>query len=456
MPTTLLTQARTFSVLGLFQSALLCACASGADGRQNPMPFSTDASAVSAAPDAAVGPGRVSPGARRDAAMPQPASDGGLDSATPTPAQPGHDAHTPGHDSGTPTPSVPTDWLHEPDGEWQNIDDALVQRLTSAGTLPPKDQAAALKYQGFGPSAGVGCDPFTGALYLGLAGAGVWKSTDLGESFSLFVSTAMSGEFSGFLGADLDQPGRLAFFGADDDSLLTLDGGKTWTKLTRPLLSRGWNFGAVDWSSAIPKTVLAIEHAGTANRFLTTNGGQSFQTVREGDNVHSSVGVFDDETLITSDSQGIWRSADAGGHWTKVSDRPAYGSLMLLRHGIGYLSTERGLMMSHDNGLTWVQLGDTSHAFERGPWFESDDVIVAADASGFYLSTDRAAHWSLLGGWPEGFYDPNKPGMSLGDQSSACWDPIHHVAYVSDFKNIHKTDQTVGTFTGHTFRLRFR
>ncbi len=342
------------------------------------------------------------------------------------------------------------------EGDWAVIDEALVQRLTAAGQLPPKDSSAALKYTFFGPTAGVGCDPFTGDVYLGLAGAGVWVSTDDGDTFSPFAQTAISGEYAGFLNADLDTPGRLAFFGADDDSLLTTDRGKTWTRLTRPLFSRGWNFGAVDWTNAIPATVLVLEHGGSANRFVSTNGGQSFAMMRAGDDVHSGAGTFDARTLVTSDADGLWRTADAGASWVKVSDRPSYGSLMVLRRGIGYFATERGLIMSTDLGETWTQLGDTSHAFERGPWFESDETLVAADASGFYRSTDRAKHWSFVSGWPAGFYDPKKPAMELGNHSSACWDSIHHRAYVSDFKNIHKTDATVGTFTGHTFRRRFR
>lgn len=373
----------------------------------------------------------------------------------------------------------PTQWEGKADGDWTIIDDALVQRLTTEGKLPPTDTPdrhygllgfdgpfrPSYRFPMFGPAAGVGCDPFTGDLYMGLMAAGIWKSTDQGETFSLAVESEMGGEYAGFFDADLDSPGRFVFFGADDDSLMTLDGGKTWKNLARPSkVSRGWNFGGIDWPNKVPTAILAVEHGAGARRFLSRDGGATVQAVSSGgsfddqNDINTAVGVFDTSTFVTSDAKGIWRTTDAGATWTQVSDRASWGSQMMLRKGIAYFPTEQGLVMSKDEGLTWIQLGDTSVPFERGPWFESDDIIIAASAQGFYLTTDRGLHWSLIGPWPAGFYDPGKTGLKLRNHSSACWDPIHHTAYVNDFNNAaHKNDApTVGTFTGHVFRLQFR
>jgi photosystem II stability/assembly factor-like uncharacterized protein len=296
-------------------------------------------------------------------------------------------------------------------------------------------------------------------------GNGIYKSTDGGESFT-------------HLGlADSRDIPRLAVHPKNPDIVFaavmghlwdankerglyrTTDGGKTWT----PALQIDENHGCIDVAldPSNPDVVYAAVYArrrspwsftsgGFGDKggiYKSTDGGKSFRRLTEGlprktgrmglalfagapGHVYAVIEADDagttpiDENL--SKAGGVFRSTDAGEHWTRLSQfapRPFYFSKIVVDpkdenrvYVLGF-----NLSVSDDGGRTFRADGAVLphvdwHTLVVDP--SDTDRLLAGSDGGVYESRDRAKTWRYLDNVPLGeFYEI---GLGMDSPYTIC------------------------------------
>jgi hypothetical protein len=134
--------------------------------------------------------------------------------------------------------------------------------------------------------------------------------------------------------------------------------------------------------------------------------------------------------LFASQSNGLWRTADGGAHWTdlNVAQGHAAGALYRAKDGTFYLATPEGILRSPD-GATWTLVpnsgslmlgltgnGTTMYASRGFPWDPSSVLYEP-----FWTSPEGdGQHWAQL----------SSPMLSNG--GSLAYDSAHELLYSSD------------------------
>jgi photosystem II stability/assembly factor-like uncharacterized protein len=293
-------------------------------------------------------------------------------------------------------------------GQWVNISDALIAKLAGEGVKP-----------GYaGPTAGIAADHASGDVYLVVNDQGLYKSADKGATFARVADgKTVGGRCETAFALDADPAGtRLMCFMIYGSSAYTDDGGKTWLKSGTSHL----DFGQVDWTDA--KSMIALRHESGGMICLTTDGARTWKDLGKG---FSRVGLFDAKILLATKEKepGIVRSTDGGESWAKVSDLKPAGLAMRTYKGVGYWTSDAGLLVSKDKGATWAVQGSPVNAFQ-GPCFGKDAThIVVVGKEGFHETTDAGKTWKLVAPMPAGY---------AADRMTLCaWDPSANIFYIS-------------------------
>lgn len=309
---------------------------------------------------------------------------------------------------------------------WVPISDAVLDKLKAEGK----------KLDWPGATAGVSVDRVTGDVRMILSGQGLWQSSNRGVTFTRMDGGSLGGRCETGFALNADPAGRrLACFMLDGNSALTLDSGKTWSPLQQH--GRGWDFGTVDWSQAVPQVLLAVHHESGGELHLSTDGGKSWKLLGK---AYAAVGIFDSGTFVASKGDGILRSVDGGVTWTKVSDRTPTGRTLCVFKGVGYWVTREGLLVSHDKGVTWTLQGSPLEA-AWGPFFgksEKQIVVVGrvGKEAGLYATQDAGETWKLVAPFPA-FPPDSVPDWTPAKDHAAGWfvnfgwDPKSNTFYAS-------------------------
>ncbi len=290
-------------------------------------------------------------------------------------------------------------------GKWVPIGEDLTNQL-------PKDHKD--KYEG---TSGVAVDPAGGVLYLDLFGNGLWRSEDHGNTFEKVAGEKISGRCeTGFAQSIDPHGGRLAVVVVYGNSARSDDAGKNWTQLKTSHL----DCVAVDWADTA-KTLLALRHESGGKLTLSTDGGQTWKDLDKG---FTGVGVFDASTLIATTGDSIQRSTDGGATWSKVSDLHVAGLSMKLHDGVGYWTSEKGLVVSRDKGLNWQILGSPVNVM-LGPEFGKEaGHMVAVGKAGIEETTDDGKTWNVVA--------PLAPNLgAIHNLNYFAWDAAANIFYAS-------------------------
>lgn len=306
-----------------------------------------------------------------------------------------------------------------PAGQWVNISDGVLEKITADGQKPAWP----------GATAGVVCDPASGDVYVVVAGLGLWKSSDRGATFSRVDGGAVGGRCETSYSINIDPAGgRIACFMLDGKCAITADAGQTWQPMKD--LGRNWDYAAVDWSTDKVLHIFGTRHEVGGEAYLSNDGGKSWTMLfkeKEFDKT-GGVGIFDDKTLVrTWAGKGIERSTDAGKTWAKVSDLQPTGRVVQVNKGVAYWIAADGLLISKDKGATWAKVGDACPG-TIGPMFNPKDEnhLSVAGAKGIFESTDGGKTWQQVAPLPEKF-DVPRPGWF----TNVAWDPGRGIYYAS-------------------------
>jgi hypothetical protein len=310
---------------------------------------------------------------------------------------------------------------------WTDISSGLLARLTNSGAKPEWP----------GGCSGVVVNRTNGAVTIKIVSLGLWQSSDQGTNWQQLDEKTISGRDETGWATSVDQnaPNRIASFSLDGSAGWTTD-GLHWNRFTS--LGRNWDFGSVDWSAAVPKTIIAAKHetnpAGEV--YATGDGGVTWNKLSIYLNGHreriSMVGALGANTFVYSNGDGIHRSTDGGTTWSKVSSANPQTRIPVSFRGAHYLGSTNGLLASRDAGASWQVQGSAVNIWQ-GPFFGSDEnamTIVGKD--GIFLTKDAGRTWQMLAG-----LKPKQSGFVFSPNWFGCyaWDPVNNVLYASAMGN---------------------
>ncbi len=322
--------------------------------------------------------------------------------------------------------ALPARSAHSAD-HWTDISSPLLARLTNNGA----------KAEWPGGCSGVVVNRTNGDVTIKVVGQGLWRSSDRGGNWQRLDDSTISGrdETGWATSGDQNAPGRIASFSLDGAAGWTSDGIK-WQRFTS--LGRNWDFGSVDWATAVPKTILGAKHETSppGEVYLTQDGGVTWKLL----SIHlsgrpdrlSMVGVLDATTLVYSNGDGIHRSTDAGGKWTNVSPFNPQTRIPGLFRGVHYLGSTNGLLVSKDLGATWQPQGAAVNVWQ-GPFFGRDEkemLVVGKD--GAFLTKNAGTDWKQVASLKS-----KERGFVFAANWFGCyaWDPLNNILYASAMGN---------------------
>jgi photosystem II stability/assembly factor-like uncharacterized protein len=291
-------------------------------------------------------------------------------------------------------------------GQWVNISESVTSKVEQ-------------KWPSL--TAGIACDPASGDVYLVISGAGLWKSSDQGKTFTQVDQGKVGGrcETGAAIQVDPMGGGRLAFFQLDGKAAWTADGGKSWNPCNDK--SRGFDYVAVDWADSKARRMWGVRHESGEIGLLSEDGGATWKVLDKG---YKAFGVFDFDTLMTYRGKGIERSTDGGATWKTVSDVNPTGRIMSCYKGVGYWLTDKGILVSKDKGATWAPLSGSVSAW-FGPYFKDEKQFVVFGKEGFLETLDGGETWKVAAP------PPAEKGMTDKWFSNVAWDPKANIFYIS-------------------------
>jgi photosystem II stability/assembly factor-like uncharacterized protein len=188
---------------------------------------------------------------------------------------------------------------------------------------------------------------------------------------------------------------------------------------------RGWDAGSVDWSAEAPLHIFALRHECGGEIHVSPDMGRTWTLKGKG---FASVGLFDSRTLVATKEKegGIFRSADGGTTWQKVSELQPGGRDVRVFNRAGYWAGPTGILVSRDAGKTWNAQG-TAIECSFGPYFGTDEShLVVVGRKGWFETRDGGKRWELAAPLPPR-YSVAMPGWFL----TFGWDPNANIFYAS-------------------------
>ncbi len=301
-----------------------------------------------------------------------------------------------------------------PASQWVDISANVLQSLA--------DQGKTIGYPG--KTAGITVDRITGDVFMVVPDQGIWRSSDHGDSFTRIDGGVIGGRCETSFSLNFNPLGKgLACFMLDGPSGYSLDGGRTWHKMTQN--QRGWDAGSVLWSADKTTRISALRHECGGEIYTSGDMGKTW-TLKG--NAFASVGILSPDTFVATREKepGIFRTTDGADSWTRVSDLQPAGRDIRILKDVAYWTGAKGLLVSRDLGKTWsVQGQEVECSF--GPYFGKDEKnIMVAGKLGFFHTTDGGLHWEKVAPLP-----PDFPVYMPGWFLNFGWDPHANILYAS-------------------------
>ncbi len=314
--------------------------------------------------------------------------------------------------------------------EWVDIASEMLDKLVKAGVEP------VAKYRGHytGFSNGMFYDR-SGRVYINFAGIGLWTYGGPGGK----LERADAQKYTSVCKGESINPYGPGFVltcshGFNDKKTYQ---ALSWDGVTIETWPLDGDLVAADWSAVGKIKPILSKPRHNNILILSKDAGKNSEEVAKRDNI-CNVGALGDGVYIycvgsrnSSPDDGIYRSADEGKTWEKVSDLSVYGdcncSSALAYKERAYLHSPKGLLKSVDRGKTW-KIVPNSPAFTYAPQpAEDDSHMLGLSREGVYESTDQGETWKKIAeAPPEG-----KRWIQSHSYYDFAWDWRNDVIYVS-------------------------
>ena len=334
--------------------------------------------------------------------------------------------------------------------------------IRAAATAPTKEQLISkLSWRSIGPAiggrvvavAGVPNEP--NLFYMGGVEGGVWKSTDYGLTWDNITDGKIPG-IADPIGALAVAPSNAKViyagtgeadirsdFDTGDGIYKTTDAGKTWhyaglrnTHMTTKLVVDPHNPNVVYAASMghvfVPNTDRGV--------FKTTDGGKSWHKILYVDAKTGGVDLVMDPHnanvlyaamwqaqrvpwKLTSGGpgSGLYKTTDAGAHWTKISTNPGFAKDLLGKIGVSVAASnprivyaivqakDGGVFRSQNGGATWKLVNNEMKLRQRAFYYTAifadptnANVAYAPQVDSVYKTTDGGKTWKVIPSIPHG------------------------------------------------------
>lgn len=295
--------------------------------------------------------------------------------------------------------------------------------------------------------AGVPSEP--NLFYMGSVQGGVWKSTNYGQSWTNLTDgkLPMTANSIGALAVAPSNPHVIyagtgeadirGDFATGDGVYRSSDAGKTWTyaglrdtHMTTSLVVDPHDPNVV-YASSLGHVFKPNPERGV---FKTTDGGRTWHRILfVDDRTGSPVVVLDPHNPrvlyasmwqaqrtpwnLTSGGpgSGLYKSTDAGAHWTKISAHPGFATGLLGKIGVSvsgadsrvvYAITqahEGGVFRSNDGGATWKRVNSEMKLRQRAFYYmgiyadpKNVNVAYAPQVDSVFKTSDGGVNWKAL------------------------------------------------------------
>ncbi|HET9030034.1 MAG TPA: hypothetical protein VFN49_07650 [Candidatus Aquilonibacter sp.] len=287
-------------------------------------------------------------------------------------------------------------------------------------------------------------------FYMGGVQGGVWKTENAGNSWDNITDGKM-GTISHSIGAIAVAPSnsKIIYVGTGESDIRgdwangegvykSTDAGETW-KYAGLKETRQTSAIVVDPHNANIAYVSSMGHVFKPNAdrgvFKTTDGGKTWKKVLfVDDNTGANDVVMDSKNPnilyatmwqaqrtpwnLTSGGpgSGVYKSTDAGAHWTKISTHPGFAKGMLGKMGVAVApnnsnivyaivqAKDGGVFRSDNAGATWTRVNDEWKLRQRAFYYMAIyvdptnwKVAYAPNVDSVFKTTDGGKTWKPLG-----------------------------------------------------------
>jgi len=259
----------------------------------------------------------------------------------------------------------------------------------------------------------VSAQPDTNVVIAGVAQKGLWSTTDGGTTWTHLGSGAGSATITNRISAivwDPDHPGTFWESGIYNGGGIykTTDNGVTFKQV-----GDVWHNDSVSVDLTDPnrQTMLAGAHETERKLWLSTNGGAMWTDIGAslpvGSGYCTSTLVLDSKNFLVGcggngSVTGIYRSTNAGGSWTRLTNRSvSHQPYVASATDIYWSDSAGGVDKSTDHGASFTQIADGNvAAWTVGTTTLAhlpDGRLVVVGKDHLQISADAGKTWAPLG-----------------------------------------------------------
>ena len=177
---------------------------------------------------------------------------------------------------------------------------------------------------------------------------------------------------------------------ADSSIYKSTDGGDNWNKIVSGVAAGSSNINMGMGSE------MNVAFAVGPNKIVSSHdGGASFDTVVVSDVAITDVFYVDTITAYAA-GRSIWKTTDAGSHWTKLYDfsaTPTYQTLFFLDDQTGWIIRHDGLYQTTNAGVNWQPV-NTGNQFN----FVIDGVVFFVNPNHGFVADSTSVGATINGG----------------------------------------------------------
>jgi hypothetical protein len=218
-------------------------------------------------------------------------------------------------------------------------------------------------------------------LFAGTDGIGVFRSTDSGVSWE---STPL-----------LDIINAIEVFGQDvfaatafDEVYRSSDDGISWTRLDSGVYGANYLASSAQYLFAWSD----------GNLYRSSDNGASWTSGDSGIVYEVKSLVADSNSVFVGTASGIFKSTDAGLHFSQIYIAPMTGGInsVVVSGSNLFAGTSSGIIISYDGGSTWQAAGLDTLSIEGVAVSAGGTLFAQTDSKGIFVSSYSDTTWTAI------------------------------------------------------------